>query len=336
MTVKLVFGATVGLLTAAGLATVLAVGVPALAQAGGAASAHPTTTASSTPSSTPSATPSPQPSGPLFTCAIPGSQPVTKPCNDYPPGPRQNSCPPKVNPADPKEGPIPNQIPPDADVNGDGEVDWLLGQTTFFAPGPDKKDLVVQSWCMRAADPSHSYYSVRVYTSFRGKETLALPITKANPFAFCPFDGGKNSLVTFPNGTTLKSLPSNSPALTTVPARLDWISVNPSPDPTAKNANKFEGQKTIIWMLPNGEVVAGQISIPAGANLSPTDPAQVPADAFESAADTPDNMYVPLTGSQGRAVKAGQLTAAQKLALYQAATAEYKKLKARMAAAPPC
>jgi hypothetical protein len=78
MKVKLAFGAAVGVLTVAGLATALAAGVPAVAQAGGAPSGQPasvvssapsstvsstpSSTASSSPSSAPSSTPSPHPS----------------------------------------------------------------------------------------------------------------------------------------------------------------------------------------------------------------------------------------------------------------------------------
>ncbi len=349
MKVKLAFGAAAGLLTAVGLAVALTVGVPAVAQTGAAASDHPasavSSTASSTPSSTasstPSSTPSPEPS-PVVTCAIPDSQPVNKACNDYPPGPRQKGCPPRVTPKDP---PIPFQRPPDGDVNGDGDTDWFIGQTTFVTdPGPNEKDLVVQNWCMQ--DPGHApYYSVRVYASFGGKEFLALPITKQDPFHFCPFDGGENSGVTFPNGTLLNSLPDNSAALKTLPVRLDWISVNPAPDKNAgpDSPNRFEGQKTIIWIFPNkitkdgadDAVVAGQIRIPADATLDPKTPAQVPADAFGSVADTPTNMYVPLTGPQ-KPVTANDLTPEQKLELYLAATAEYTKLKPHAATAPSC
>lgn len=72
-------------------------------------------------------------------------------------------------------------------------------------------------------------------------------------------------------------------------------------------------------------MVAGQITIPKGADLAPTKPDQVPADAFSSVdSGGPPNMYVPLTGPQ-TPVPAGKLTPEQKLALYQLAVNEYKK-----------
>jgi hypothetical protein len=206
-------------------------------------------------------------------------------------------------------------------VNGDGRIDWLVGQTTFFAPGPDKKDVVVQEWCMNIGNGG-DFYSVRVYTSSGGKETLALPITERDPFEFCPFGKGQNSGVTLPNGTPLQDLPDS--ALTTLPTRLDWISITQTP-------NKYKGQKTFIWILPNGAVVAGQIRIPKDA----TSDAKVPPDAFGSVLDSPANKYVPLTGPQ-KAVTAIELTPQQKLGLYQAAWKEYTSELAKGGPATPC
>jgi hypothetical protein len=134
----------------------------------------------------------------------------------------------------------------------------------------------------------------------------------------------------------VKSLPDS--ALSTLPSRIDWISVNP------KQTAKFPelGQKTYIWILPGkitqggskGAVVAGQVTIPAGAELDLNKIKTVPDGAFSSVADSPDNMYVPLTGPQVP-VPAKDLTPAQKLELYKEAVKEYNDQKGH-APATPC
>jgi hypothetical protein len=229
----------------------------------------------------------------------------------------RNFCPPKNKAFGPQDQDVYN--PP-----GSTEKlkDWFIGQTTYVAPGPPKRDVIVQEWCINTGgNHAGDFFTLRVLTSFgNGPEVVTLPAG----IKFCPFDGGQNSGPTTPAGKLIGNLPVGD--LSTLPNRIDWVSNDPTSG--AKNL----ASKTIVWIIPGqikektseGAVAAGKIIVKAGA-VNP-DPKEVPAGAFPpNVKGLPPNLYLP-PGAK-TPIPASKLTPEQELWLYKQAVVEYLRNK---------
>jgi hypothetical protein len=153
-----------------------------------------------------------------------------------------NSCPP--GPTSARKG-TPDAALGDKDADGDGTVDFYMGEWKF---DDGIKDLIIRKWCINRipkADSFGDFFSFEVITSLRGVETVRKKPTDPQ----CPYDGGRN----LPSGFEDKK------DYDKVPERVDWLSGNP----VTNRGNRLteDYQKTIVTILEDQTVAEGKMKV---------------------------------------------------------------------------
>jgi hypothetical protein len=153
-------------------------------------------------------------------------------------------------------------VPPDADLDGKGRIDYFLGAWSFSdARG---NGLVVRLWCINRRAKTrlvhgrrrlvrfNDFFSLEISTS---ADANAHQATKVRPRGtLCPFVDGENLDTGF---APHQCVGIQQPPFDAVPQRIDWTAVNPHAQ--GDDRPGFDALETILWPLPNHEIVKGKI-----------------------------------------------------------------------------